>query len=288
MVVLMTGGEGNVLPVCLEMVGKPLAGDEMKRRAFTMLEFGVMAIIIVILASLSLPTLTTLRRKSVQASCQAHLRELMVGAFLYAEENAGFLPPVEFVPGGEEDEAFQGQPEAYGWFTVNPLVVGFPETWEEWQKQGANSTMEGGRNLMRCPECARGDHAREEVCYQASPASGWSRRLYLACQEKGLPYAPAWRKLDEVSQLAQTPGYLDGLPAEAARGFGMLPEWMLSTEVAKKEIFRHEGKANIAFLDGHGESVPLLKALTVMEDGQPYWNKAFLWLPVTESFSVSP
>ncbi|MGN0866735.1 MAG: prepilin-type N-terminal cleavage/methylation domain-containing protein [Oligosphaeraceae bacterium] len=255
----------------------------MRRRAFTMLEFGVMAIIVVILASLSLPTLTSLRRKSVQVSCQANLRELLIGAYLYVDGSRGYLVPMEYVPGEGEDEVFRGQPEAYGWFTLNPLVVEYPETWGEWQNHVGDPTMEGGRNLMRCPECTRENHSRKELCYQASPASGWSRRLFLECMGKGIPYSSSqWRKLAQLRQPDLIPGYLDGLPAEMANGFGMLPEWMLSTEVAKKEIFRHNGRVNIAFMDGHAESVPLLKALATTEHGEQYWNKEFQWIPVEE------
>ncbi len=245
-----------------------------------MLEFGVMVVIVVILASLALPTLTSLRRQSTRGSCQANLRELLIGAYLYADENRGFLPPMEFVPGtGEEEEAFRGQPEAYGWFTVNPLVVPFPETWGEWQEHEILPWTEGGRNLMRCPQCSRENHAPKNICYQASPASGWSRRLYQECREKEIPYSSPWPKVTQLQQPDRMPGYLDGGPTEMANGFGMLPEWMLSTEVAKREIFRHNGKANLAFMDGHAQSIPLLKALSTTEHGEVYWCKEFSWIP---------
>ena len=101
----------------------------------------MLAVIVAILASLSIPTLSSQRRLAMAASCQGNLKELQVGVLLYAMESDDFLPPVEYVPGS--DEAFHGQPEAYGWFTINPLVVPFPQTWGEWQ--AARNAKQGER-----------------------------------------------------------------------------------------------------------------------------------------------
>ena len=249
----------------------------MRSHAFTMPEFFVLAVIVAILASLSIPTLSSQRRLAMAASCQGNLKELQVGVLLYAMESDDFLPPVEYVPGS--DEAFHGQPEAYGWFTLNPLVVPFPQTWGEWQ--AARNAKQGGKGsaLLLCPQCPPQGRPRSQVCYQAAPAAGWSRRFHqeaaLAAQTAPL----AWRRRGQIQNPEKTVMYLDGAPEELSTGFAVPPQAVFLSDSRRESHFRHDGAVHLSLLDGHVEKIPFLKANAMTDAGIPFWQQAFHWFP---------
>jgi prepilin-type N-terminal cleavage/methylation domain-containing protein len=80
----------------------------MRKRGFTLIELLVVIAIIAILASLLMPGLAKAKEKVNRASCQNNLRQMMIGAHLYAEEWPGYFfnstgiggddAPVSFYP----------------------------------------------------------------------------------------------------------------------------------------------------------------------------------------------
>ncbi len=62
------------------------------RRRFTLIELLVVITIIAILASMLLPALSQARESARRGVCGNHLRQLSVGANLYADDNGGYFP----------------------------------------------------------------------------------------------------------------------------------------------------------------------------------------------------
>ena len=64
----------------------------MKRNGFTLIELLVVIAIIAILAGMLLPALGTVKEKGYTISCVSNLKEMSVGATLYADSNDDYLP----------------------------------------------------------------------------------------------------------------------------------------------------------------------------------------------------
>ncbi len=65
---------------------------QLPRRAFTLVELLAVITILVILAGLLLPTLVGAKEKARRAACKDHLRQFLLGAHMYANDNFGGLP----------------------------------------------------------------------------------------------------------------------------------------------------------------------------------------------------
>lgn len=72
----------------------------MKRKGFTLIELLVVIAIIAILAAMLLPALSRARERARRAVCMSNLRQIYVGASMYAEDNDGYLPGItQSIPG---------------------------------------------------------------------------------------------------------------------------------------------------------------------------------------------
>jgi prepilin-type N-terminal cleavage/methylation domain-containing protein len=80
----------------------------MRRRAFTLVELLVVVGIIAILIAVLMPALRRARQAAYETSCANNLRQLMMGALMFANEHKGHLP------GGHYDR-FDPDPEKRDW-----------------------------------------------------------------------------------------------------------------------------------------------------------------------------
>ena len=74
-----------------------------KNKGFTLIELLVVIAIIAILASLLLPALARAKEEGRRANCQSNLKQLMVCWEMYTDDNAGVMPPnnwIDYIGGG--------------------------------------------------------------------------------------------------------------------------------------------------------------------------------------------
>ena len=63
-----------------------------KRTGFTLIELLVVIAIIALLMGILMPALQRVRKQAHQAACTSNLRQIGIGAYMYAEDNDQFIP----------------------------------------------------------------------------------------------------------------------------------------------------------------------------------------------------
>jgi prepilin-type N-terminal cleavage/methylation domain-containing protein len=79
-------------------MGSPAA---VRRRAFTVIELLVVIAIIALLAAMLLPALSAAKEKGQRTVCMSNMRQVSMGALMYAMDNKEIFPNDEFAGGGD-------------------------------------------------------------------------------------------------------------------------------------------------------------------------------------------
>ncbi len=221
---------------------------------FTLIELLVVISIIAILASMLLPAVGMIREMAQSVKCGNLLRQWQVANIAYASENDGMVMPV-----------FWKQDAANDWLQwfQHPTVLDMLDTTKVDRPDMAASDYKGdpGRQLF-CP---------------SAPADGrpfaWVTSYYLELQATYDNMGATWYgsiPIDKVRSKSEIVALSDGL-ASVTNGnnawwWGDQGEnesnyltdgswhqiWLASPKTA---AFRHRGKTNCAFFDGHVTSV---------------------------------
>ena len=207
--------------------GKNVTEGESK--GFTLVELLVVIGIIALMLSVLLPALASARRMAGQAQCASNLRQWAVAVNEYAQQNGGFLPrrgqgimPTSQL--GNYDD----------WFNELPPFLAQPT----YQTLTNNGTMPriGDHSIWICPQL-------NGMPNQNGYLFGYAMNMALSTRDAPLP-----DRIDKIGSAATMVFMCDG-PAGycSAVPFATTP----GTPAAYCPVARHNGRANIAFLDGH-------------------------------------
>lgn len=210
------------------------------RRAFTLVELLVVIGIIAVLMGILLPSLTAARQQAMSVQCLSNLRQLATAAIQYTVENGGSFPPGywggrdwdldvvgdEVVPGllwsGQSDPKVQQCPsfDGKGW---GPGAAGDPYT-------GYNyNTSYIGRGeweaIKQPAKITRVRKASETALF--GDAAGSSPMVANKLMRAPIRESPRVQG-DDVGN---------------------------ATRVAGAQAYRHRGRTNVAFVDGHAASI---------------------------------
>ncbi len=235
---------------------------------FTLIELLVVIAIIGILASLLMPALSRAREKGRLAVCQNNLHQIVLGALIYTDESQDYLPwPMEL---NNYEPA---------WCVIEHSPPSFPQPLPIHAEAGALFTHVTGRPRISA-SISDGDHA---LCVEPDrtvtnsfatyrcPGSGrrgafnrvnYSMNHYL-CPCYGDPTSPANAR-GVRRETIQT-------PSQKALFIDKTYEIACEAEISGSTVYnlistnqiRHGGVLNVAFVDGHLESLPQKRALTI-------------------------
>jgi len=228
-------------------------GQTSRRRGFTLVELLVVIGIIALLISILLPSLSKSRKQGNALKCLSNLRQIQASYLMYLNENKGKAP---YYNNGTDDY------------------------WIELLRLNMSNTNE----LRFCPETAEpavnwGDANRRwtfksggtEVSEGSYGYNAWNHRLEGGTTGGGQQFSggPAGRYFRPGEKLTtRVPTFADCIWPDAwPRETDPVPPNVINGQpqgskpnenmMGRFVIDRHSRKINVAFLDGHGESVPL-------------------------------
>ncbi len=213
------------------------------RRAFTLVELLVVLGIIMLLISVLLPALSKAGEAAKSVQCLSNLRQMALMAHNYAVRENGRFPIAKYT-------------------TINPPLV-ILHYWDFTRRiDGATITVEPGILWMgqvdaRVQQCPSFDGASNAT---GDPYTGYNYNTsYIGHGEGEAIVAPA--KVSQVRASSECALFGDGQWLNGANKYMRAPlpnpgdTVSNATRLAGTQGFRHRGRTNVAFADGHAESL---------------------------------
>lgn len=218
------------------------------RRAFTLVELLVSIGIISMLMAMLLPAMRGAREQSRSVACLNNLKQMMLAAQMYQTANGGryplatywaYRPPVRVTYNWDYTET---RDNSTGQRTVEPGTL----WWASADKR-----------VLQCPS-----FDGKSVGFTADPYTGYNYNTSYVGREMDtagrVPVPPA--KGAQIRRPSETAVFGDGEYASGANKFMRAPfpspgELLTAGRYAGTQGFRHRGRTNVAFADGHAEGL---------------------------------
>lgn len=201
-----------------------------KSLAFTLVELLVVIGVISLLISILMPALNAAREQARAVKCLSNLRQMTIAAHAYVNENGGRYPV--------------GYWGLDSWdFSITPAGITPGLLW-------------AGRGTTQVQQCPSFDGRSNTP---SDPYTGYNYNIsYIGHGQFETIQRPA--KATQVRHPASTALFGDGEYAAGANKYMRSPfshpgDLSNSVRVGGAQGFRHRGKTNVAFCDGHAETL---------------------------------
>ena len=216
-----------------------------RRTGFTLVELLVVIGIIALLIAMLLPALARAREQAKTVQCLSNLRQLAVAAHLYAHAHKGSLPIAQYQA--------SNPPWAFHYFWDFTLKKHLP-TGQDSVEPGLLWPKATEARVQQCPSY----EGRSTSFKELDPYTGYNYNVsYLGHGQGEAVVAPA--KIAQVRQASATAMFGDGQWMLGANKFMRSPKThpgdTLLARYAGTQGFRHRDRTNVAFVDGHAETL---------------------------------